>query len=105
MSATYIHSRPKARKPHRCEDCGRTIHPGEQYVRTFAVDGNVWTYIECAHCVAIVPLIEWEDDGYTYDNFDCWEPRTVADLRLKAQWRKRWTRLDGSLYPIPDLTS
>jgi len=98
---TFISSNPTARKHHLCEDCGRWIRPGERYRRTFAKDcGDVWTYVECPHCITLVPLIQWEDT-YTLDDFDSWEPRTIADLRLKALWRKRWERADGTLYPVP----
>ena len=101
---TFIDKWPTARKPHRCQDCGRAITPGERYRRTFAVDGgDVWTYIECEHCPAIVHLLDYADWTYTCDDFAEWEPTTIADLRLKVQWLKQWTRSDGTLYPVPVL--
>lgn len=99
----YAHTYPKARKPHRCEDCGRTIDPGETYRRGAGIDGGTaWTWKECAHCCTLVHLLWWGDsEGYGQETFDEWEPETVGHLRLKALWRKKWRRKDGGLYPIP----
>ena len=96
-------ARPKARKQHRCDDCFRAIQPGEKYRRATYVDDTLWTSIECLHCIAIVKHVEWNsDEGYWWQDFADWEPETVSHLRLKALWRKQWTRRDGTLYPIPD---
>lgn len=100
----FSHSWPTARKENRCDDCGRTIRPGEVYRRGFGADGIVWTWKECAHCSTLVHLIEWDgSDGYGLDDFVEWEPGHVSHLRLKALWRKKWERRDGTLYPIPTL--
>ena len=41
----------KARKHHRCEECGRNIQPGEQYLYSAAKqDGSVWQSKCCEHC-------------------------------------------------------
>lgn len=101
----YVDTYPKARREHRCSDCGRTIRVGEKYRRGVGMDnGTAWTWKECLHCQAIVPLVvdgDFFEEGYGDDTFTAWEPSSVPHLRLKALWRKRWQRADGGLYPVP----
>ncbi|MCA1844981.1 MAG: hypothetical protein LC792_17665 [Actinobacteria bacterium] len=99
-------ARPKARKPHGCESCGRVIAAGETYVRCVTFDGTARTYKECLHCSALALLWElWEygDDGYWRDMFreygrDCCE---LPDVEWFAQYNQRWARPDGTLYDVP----
>jgi hypothetical protein len=104
----WDHTHPKARKPHRCHMCYRTIEPGERYRRTAGMDGSTaWTWIECDHCEAFARFAyrrSWSDDGYDESLFVDFAPETIAEARVRAQWRRKWRRLDGSLYPVPDLT-
>ena len=101
----YSHSRPKARKPHVCVMCGRTITPGENYLRTAGMDGSsAWTWLECAHCEVFVSYAysaSWPDDGYGPDLLSEFAPACVAQARVLAQYRRRWRRLNGDLYPLP----
>ena len=103
----YTNTFPTARAEHRCEDCGRTIRRGERYRRGFGADGGTaWTWKECEHCHWLIQIIEWYPwEGYGPETFIDWEPETLARLRLKALWRKRWTCADGSLYPVPTITT
>jgi len=42
---------PKARKQHRCCECGRTIEPGEHYLRVTEVwDHDPCTFKTCTEC-------------------------------------------------------
>lgn len=101
----YSDSWPTARKEHRCSDCRRTIHPGEKYRRGAGMDGEqAWTWKDCEHCYWLLQIIPW-DDEYHPETFDEWEPDSVSELRLKALWLKKWTRADGSLYPVPTITT
>lgn len=44
----------KARKGHKCSECGRIIQKGESYkYETFAWDGSVSTSKTCADCMSI----------------------------------------------------
>ena len=55
----YKASRPTARKPHVCEECGRQIQPGERYESVFGVwenKGN--TYHTCRHCLALRDYVQ-----------------------------------------------
>lgn len=43
-----------ARKEHRCEECGRPIHPGERYEYTCGKwEGDVSVFKVCPRCLAI----------------------------------------------------
>jgi hypothetical protein len=58
---------PRARKPHRCEECDRTIQPGERYERSFGViDGAAMTQRVCAHCVEARRWLDRVCGGWLY---------------------------------------
>lgn len=101
-------STPTARVEHRCQLCGRTVRKGERYDRQRIIgDDGPYVFKSCAHCQAVLKItdiMDWADDdyGYTMDTFDCWEPRSVADLRLKVGWRRNWERADGTLWDVPE---
>lgn len=98
-------SHPKARKPHRCDVCFRTIGPGEKYDRRAGCwDGTFGVWKECPHCVALIQVYDiegWDDYAPGNDDVSQWEPETIPGLRAMVHWRKRWRRADGTLYPIP----
>ncbi|PPJ31888.1 hypothetical protein C5E45_32885 [Nocardia nova] len=98
----------KARKPHRCMTCGRTIDPGETYRHTRTVDGrDIWTWKECAHCGAMMTILrlwDWaEDDGFNPDWINGFEPTTIAEARIFIGWRRKWRRKDGTLREVPEV--
>ncbi len=44
----------KARKPHKCEDCGKTIQQGEEYEYSFQVyEGDASSTKSCLACAGI----------------------------------------------------
>lgn len=94
-----------ARKSHRCMLCARQISPGERYMHGAGMDGaTAWTWAECAHCDALRSYVyarHW-DDHYDEELIAEWEPETVAHLRIKAMWNRRWRRTDGTLMPVPE---
>lgn len=93
----------KARKPHQCTICRRTIRAGETYLRGSGMDGSAWTRKECAHCDVLAAWVVkcWGLDEYGEDDVHDWDPETMGELRIKVQLNRRWTRRDGTLYPIP----
>ena len=99
--------RPVARKAHICCMCSRTIDPGETYRRARAVgDDGPYVFKECMHCRLLIKLhgdeFVWDwYEGYCDEDVREWEPATVATMRLKVQFRRRWRRRDGALYPLP----
>lgn len=113
----------RARKPHRCDECSRTIEPREQYQYwTSVYDGNITTMRMCAHCWATIDAgaqmtgcprnwywdmvfdLNDEECGFIGDiirNHDLTR-RQAALMRLCAHHGKSgWRAPDGSLYPIP----
>ncbi len=45
-------SRHRARKPHKCTECGRTIEPGERYQIAWGVwNGQPETFRTCRECL------------------------------------------------------
>lgn len=45
----------KARKPHRCCECGQAIAIGQLYLRSSGKwDGNIDTFAQCQRCVAVI---------------------------------------------------
>lgn len=109
MSTVLSSGWHRANKRHGCELCGRVIAVGERYRSSFQVDyGDSWTWRSCEHCEVYASLIfetdQWDEDyGLTSDAADEFEPRTWAEVRIKAMYHRRWRRLDGSLMPVPRL--
>jgi hypothetical protein len=102
----WVATKRKARKPHHCESCWRTIDKGETYERTACFDGGrASAYIECVHCRAFAGLARDEIDpnheGYDYYSISemfC----SSSDLAIwHGQWADKWRRIDGTLMPIP----
>lgn len=97
-------TKPKARKAHTCELCGRVIDPGETYHRYDGIyEGRALTWKQCQHCDAAVRAFDIEgwDDGVGPDDMGEWEPRTVTELRNKVYYSRQWRRPNGELYPVP----
>lgn len=103
MSTDFFgqHSYPTARKTHRCSTCNRTIDKGEVYSRQFCVwDGQAYAWKQCHHCEAMIPYIDY-DDTFNEDDYQCWEPRNLAELRVRVHLNKKWRNNAGELYPVP----
>lgn len=92
---------PVARKDHKCDTCHRAIDKGEPYRRQFCVwDGSGYQWKQCLHCEALIPYIDY-DEGFNEDDYSCWEPRNIKELRVRVHLNKRWRNNAGELYPIP----
>jgi|SRR6185503_19016998 len=92
----YRQAKSRARKPHKCYECGAPILPGEQYERAMGKwDGSVDTFKTCQHCVALrqwvtnnVPCTCWAhgnlfDDLYESIDEACWRaPKETVGLRF-----------------------
>ena len=81
-----IHERsPRSRGRVRCDDCGRRIPKGEQYVRSTVVDGGaIWEWRECQPCQeAVSHVMRWKgpyDDGYCPNDFQDWAYEAMGDV-------------------------
>lgn len=55
---------PRARKPHKCDECGLFVQPGESYARAKALtDGEWWDGVRCAACWFLCQAIETLECG------------------------------------------
>lgn len=62
---------PKARKPHKCYECSRTIEPGERYQRFVGKwEGEIQRYDTCASCEEIRTVFSC-GEGWTWGQL--WE--------------------------------
>lgn len=103
---------PRARKEHRCEECGRAIQPGERYRRTAQkFDGYVSAWKTCAHCEAAASYLVEHCNGYVVggvreDLEEHWCERAPDRLflaRAIVGIRRQWSRRDGALMLARDL--
>lgn len=98
---------PRARKAHNCEECGRTIQPGERYRRTIQkFEGTVSAWKTCAHCEAAASYLVEHCNGYLVggvreDLEEHWTARVPEDRlflgRAIVGMRRQWCRRDGAL--------
>ena len=97
----------KARKEHKCGECGRIITPGERYQKAFGkCEGEIWNQKTCAECAEIRAAftchggetygILWEDmRDYAFPEINevCFDKlKTVA---AKKFLRHRWMEWKG----------
>ncbi|MCK5769502.1 hypothetical protein [Algiphilus sp.] len=99
---------PVAAQPHRCNECGRRIHPGERYTReAFVLDGDFVQHATCAHCAVVREWLERECGGYVFgavgEDLDehALEYRRIDLLRLCVSSRRRWRNQAGALMRVP----
>lgn len=93
----------RARKPHRCDECRRTIEPGELYQRTWGVwDGEPDSFKACGICIqfrdyvlAHVPCFCWAYGNVIVDGLEtlAWNAQHCPGLffggaRLVVQARR-----------------
>lgn len=95
--------RVKARKSHSCATCwGRAIEPGDEYQRdTYAFDGTVYDWVQCAPCAAMSPLIfAWaidSDEGIGQGEYAEWAEDHLNDPDHGVTARLYMNRLHGAL--------
>ena len=98
-----------ARKAHRCNECGRTIEPGESYLCEFLTDEEQGARVHktCAHCQIVREWLLRECGGWLYSGI----AEDIGDhagygmpvARLVVGINRQWYRIDGSLMPVPTL--
>lgn len=101
----------KARKPHQCQECGRTIAPGETYRREEGLfEGSWFSQATCMHCMVAVRWLNrncgghvWQQVAEEIEEHAAEYPAIGAALRWTAALMRRgWAALDGAgLFPIP----
>lgn len=103
----YREQQPRARKPHRCAECARTIPPGERYHRITGLWDGRWDQIhQCRHCVAVSAWMNTVCGGYLFYNLleeliEHWDEgyRSVPLARLIVGMKRKWH--DGA-DPVPE---
>jgi hypothetical protein len=99
---------PKARKAHRCDECGRDILPGEtyRYARGMAYD-EFWQAKVCAHCMVAAKWLLTNCRGFLYhgilDDFEEHAEGRFGMLRIKVGARRKWASFadPSRLLPVP----
>ena len=92
----FCQSRPTARKEWRCEECGRTIHPGDRYERsTGKSEGEFFSVQTCSVCAEIrgafvcggaVFGMLWE--SIRDEMFPIWDTQGPIDCLAKLETRE-----------------
>lgn len=82
----YRASTPKARKEHRCEECGGPIKPGEKYEYVFGVWDGSWVSIfkTCERCF---DLRQWVKNNVPCF---CWAHGSMLDDAREAVNEAAW---------------
>jgi hypothetical protein len=109
--STVSHTlRGKARKPHTCCECGRTIAVGETYARTESLYEGYWgTFKVCSHCEVAQALLSNNCGGWVFEQVKeeieehAYEYPTIADglLQVADGMRRKWRWFGGGLMMIP----
>ena len=67
MTDFHTHTTRRARKPHRCDLCGTTIHPGDHYHHQAGkTDGTFHTWRNCQPCSTVITRTR--DYWFDYDH-------------------------------------
>jgi len=104
-SEFYSERRPVAKKNHTCDECGRTILPGEKYYSSSGKHEGYFCYSKmCAHCEIGANLLITHCGGFVWEGVldDLVEhiheslpwSRTAAKIVVAA--RRKWQRFDNS---------
>lgn len=98
----------KAKKVHRCCECGRDIHPGETYKVEVGVTDGLVVYKTCAHCLIVREWLSGECGGwvYTMTDEDLVEHcngggHPMSLYRLAVGQRRNWRTRKGELMRVP----
>lgn len=110
----YNEYTPKARKPHRCGECRRTIEAGERYrTQGGKHDGEFVWHRTCLHCDAAAEWLLVVCDGWIFGcRQEDLEAHVIGDERyvrsapltrllrwMRADWRDR----AGNVRPVDDV--
>lgn len=103
-------TRPRAKRPHTCAECRRTIDPGETYLReTFLnEDREMVTHKTCAHCEVARNWLSAQCGGWCYGGVEedvrehCFgHGYTMGLYRIAVGMDWKWRTPRGRLLPVP----
>lgn len=90
----------KARKLHRCHECGRQIQPGEPYRRDTGINDGFWASKCCQHCWAAQDLLVQKCKGFVFsecrgdleEHIDPSIEWAMKAARLVVGMRRKWKK-------------
>jgi hypothetical protein len=99
----------KAKKEHRCHECGRSIPAGEMYLyEAFIYNGDFETHKTCQHCEAVRQWLNDECGGWLYGGVaeDIHEHAEDNHYGMRVKMmsvglHRQWRRMDGRMWPVP----
>jgi hypothetical protein len=109
MVTMLSESDPKARKPHRCNECRRVIAVGEKYhVDRYVFDGSMTAHKTCAHCMVAREWLAKECGGWVFgsveeDLDEHLDSHGFGLMRIARGMDVQWCRKDGRMWGIPRL--
>jgi len=82
--------RVKARKPHRCDWCGKLIETGEEHTASTNVGDGIYTWRECDRCSSFVGEMIGMPDKFYYDDIaGGWTAEGFIDF-MREEHPKTW---------------
>jgi len=101
--------RPKARKQHKCCECGRAILPGERYESMSGkLDGEIERLKTCEHCASARDWLITHCGGFVFTQVDeelreHFHEGYRADRvgRLIIGIKRQWKAFRGGMMPVP----
>ena len=103
--------RRRARREHKCNECGRTIGVGESYHRAGALYDSRWTtYRTCAHCDVLRQWVQHNCGGFLFHAVLEDFREHAAEYRVMSWWKlsvmasNDWRRR-GKLVAVPSCPS
>lgn len=87
----FITKTRKARKKHRCCECGVTINPGDRYQYSSGIwDGEPDSYKQCQTCYQVFEWAagqaEYNDEVPLFGSLRDW----LVDLQVSGQSKEDW---------------
>lgn len=104
-----LHERHHTAKiAHKCNECQRTINPGETYmVERYILDKETKTHKTCTHCELVRDWLKAECGGFVYAGIEedicehAGEGYGIAVKMMAVGIRRCWARKNGKLWPLP----
>lgn len=100
-------SDPKARKAHKCAECGREIAVGEQYhVDRYVFEGRMTAHKTCAHCMVARDWLQKECGGWLFGSVEEDIGEHIGShgfglMRIAHGMDVMWKRKDGRMWRLP----
>ena len=82
--------RVKARKPHRCDWCGKRIEIGEEHTVSTNVGDGIYNWRECDRCATYVSqMMRMPDKFYFDDGVGGWTSESFVEF-MREEYPATW---------------